>query len=129
MLRALSHNSLPTPLPSWYISCTLMPNMGIFISHGRKLRPREGRYTESGGTQNRSSGLLGPVAPSLNGQDKSQGPQLGLEGLTRRQVSAPPKSSEEGEVCKRASQCGPDLGSCSLLDLTPKPVRSQVSVS
>lgn len=43
------------------------------------------------------SGLVGPRTPSLDGQDKSEGPGLGLEELTGRQGSAPPESTEEGE--------------------------------
>lgn len=57
--------------------------------------PRDGQCVESGGIQNCSSGLLGPRAPHLDGQDKCGAPALGLEGPTGRWDSTPLDSSEE----------------------------------
>lgn len=96
----------------------------------RGNRPRERESAPNQEGLRTSSGLLRPRAPHLDGQDKSEGPGLGLEGLTGRQGSAPPKSSEEGEGPHGVGRVsvGLRLTACSLLVFTPRPVRSQVPV-
>lgn len=74
-----------------------MCNPGIFISHGRK----QTEETENALNQEvlrTCSGLMGPRTPSLDVQDKSEGPELGLEELTGRQAQPHPRAMVgEGE--------------------------------
>lgn len=87
---ALSHNSgltAPPHLGACHFLHYHAQQWASAFHIGGTEANREGQCTESE-IQNCTSGLLGSRPPSLDGQDKSEEPGLGLQGLTRRQ--APP---------------------------------------
>lgn len=94
---------------------------------------RDGKCTESGGVSELAQ-VSWDQDPSLDVQDKSEGPGLGLEELTGRQAQPHPGSSEEGKGLMEwgwsPMQCGPVSGPLVVLLVftPPRPVRSQMPV-
>lgn len=130
MLSAESQFNALGPSPAGGLSFPALPcpTVGIFISHRRK----PGQERDSALSQQRSElqlGSPGAWAPSLDRQDKSEEPGLGLEGLMERQGATLPENSEEEGICEAGwASVGLYLGSYSLLALTPWLMRPQMSV-
>lgn len=91
-----------------------------------------GQERDSALSQQRSElqlGSLGAWAPSLDRQDKSEEPGLGLEGLMERRGSTLPENSEEEGICEAGwASVGLYFGSYFLLALTPGLMRPQIPV-
>lgn len=130
MLRALSHKSPPTSLPIWWPAP--FPHYHV--------QPRYLHFTweeTDGETENAlnqevlrtCSGLMGPRTPSLDVQDKSEGPGLGLKSSQgdRAQPHLRAVGGREGPW-SGVSQCGPVSELLFLLVFTLRPVRSQMPV-